>query len=410
MGGIADITSEAAFVPGAENQDDWIGRPPSVAEIIAYLIVGSVGLIIAGVQPVILGALVGEHRLSASGLGWTATVEFLTLGAGVSLAGLCLGTTALRAKAAIITVLSLVADLAAHGQSGSLILLDRAVAGLFEGAMVWVTMLMITRSPTPGRWAAIFLVAQGVLQLGFAATVPAAIMQAYGADGAFVALAATCAMALCVTWLLPRTVEPLKAPDPVHARKRRMPAQAWASLLGVALIYAFFIGVFAYLEQLGAQAKLTEAQTGYAVAIAVGVSILGSGAAAVLARRISYFVAFLLCLPVNVIALIVFAGLPAPATFLTASAAFGFFWGFFMPFQMPFVIEADPSREASMHVPATQALGCAAGPLLCSFVVTDSDARGALVICAICFALAFAIAAILYLLHRTRRGAVPEVT
>jgi MFS family permease len=154
------------------------------------------------------------------------------------------------------------------------------------------------------------------------------------------------------------------------------------SLLGVALIYAYFLGLFAYLTQLGAQAKLTEEQSGYAVALAVGVSILGSGAAAVVAKRLSYLTAFLVCLPANAVALLIFGRMPDLLVFFAASGLFGFFWGFLMPFQMPFVIESDPSRRASLLAPGIQSVGAAAGPLICSFFVTNSETRGALYVCA----------------------------
>jgi MFS family permease len=89
--------------------------------------------------------------------------------------------------------------------------------------------------------------------------------------------------------------------------------------------------------------------------------------------------------------------------FFMASGVFGFFWGFFMPFQMPFVIESDPSRRAAFLVPGIQSVGAAAGPLLCSFFVTDSESRGALVVCAACLFGSFAVAAGLHL-HRLTKA------
>ena len=122
-----------------------------------------------------------------------------------------------------------------------------------------------------------------------------------------------------------------------------------------------------------------------------------------LAKRVSYFLAFLICVPANVIAILLLASLPHPPLFFAASALFGFFWGFFMPFQMPFVIEADPSRRASLLVPGIQAIGASAGPLICSFFVTDSEARGALWACSACLGAAFAIAVILHGLRIARQ-------
>ncbi len=371
--------------------DHWIGPRPTALQIAAFLIVGSVGLIIAGVQPVVLSALVAENRLTATALGWATTAEFVTIGAGVSLAGMLLKPDHLRWSVFAAAVLTLAADVAVRHQSGLVILADRAVAGLFEGGLVWATTLMIARSSTPARWAAVFLVTQGVAQLGFAASVPAALMKLYGADGGFYALALTCVVAAAAAFALPNRLQALSAPE-AGPGGSRVPAPALVSLLGVALIYAFFLGLFAYLTQLGAQARLTEEQSGYAVALAVGVSILGSGAAAVVAKRLTYLTAFLVCLPANAVALLVFGQLPHPPLFLAASGLFGFFWGFLMPYQMPFVIESDPSRRASLLVPGIQSVGAAAGPLLCSFFVTNIETRGALYVCAACLFGTLAIA------------------
>lgn len=379
----------------------WIGSRPGAWRIAAFLVVGSVGLIIAGVQPVILGALVNEHRLSASALGWTTTVEFVTVGAGVSLAGMLFKPEHIRLRTICAALLALIADLAVRHQSGWAIFADRGLAGLFEGGLIWAAMLMISRSPTPARWAGIFLVAQGLAQLSFAAIVPSTLMKPFGADGGFYALALTGIVAAFAALALPDRMQPLEDAK-ASGQPSPIPAPAYASLVGVALIYAFFIGLFAYLTQLGTQARLNEAQSGFAVAIAVGVSVLGSGAAAILAKRLSYFVVFLVCLPVNLAALAIFAQLPGAPLFLGASAVFGFFWGFFMPFQMPFVIESDPSRRAVLLVPGIQAIGAAAGPLICSFFVSDSEARGALAVCAACILAAFAIALSLHALRIAR--------
>jgi hypothetical protein len=365
----------------AADDDHWIGPRPTPLQIAAFLIVGSVGLIIAGVQPVVLSALVSENRLTAAALGWTTTVEFVTIGAGVSLAGMFLRPDNIRLSVFAAAVLTLIADVAVRQQTGLLIFFDRATAGFFEGGLVWATTLMISRSSTPARWAAVFLVTQGVAQLGFAASVPAALMKIYGADGGFYALASTCAVAAVAAFALPNRMQALGAAETAQG-KARIPRPAVLSLLGVALIYAYFLGLFAYLTQLGAQAKLTEEQSGYAVALAVGVSILGSGAAAVVAKRLSYLTAFLVCLPANAVALLIFGRMPDLLVFFAASGLFGFFWGFLMPFQMPFVIESDPSRRASLLAPGIQSVGAAAGPLICSFFVTNSETRGALYVCA----------------------------
>lgn len=389
----------------AADDDHWIGRAPTRLQLAAFLIVGSLPLIIGGVQPIVLGALVAEGRLSASALGWAMTVEFLTIAFGVGLAGALLPPRHLRLVGIAAALVLAAVDAIATAQSGAGVLINRGLAGLAEGALVWLTIQMIARSATPARWSGIYFIAQAVMQVAFAALVPVLIMPGYGANGAFLALAATAVAAGFFSMLLPGSLAPLAPPtsDADQARTP-IPAAAIVSLVGVFLVFGYFMGFLAYMEQLAVQSGLTAQQAGLAIALALAVSILGSAAAAVLATRLSYYAVFLVCMPVNLGVVLVAALLPHLGAFIAMSAVYGFFWGFFMPFQAPFVIESDPSRRAVLLIPGVQSFGAAAGPLLCSFFVSSHEARGALLAASACLVAAFALATGLHLLRLKRRG------
>lgn len=393
----ADLERE----PGVDGTIDWIGpRPPPIA-IAAVLLVGTIGMIICGVQPVLLGALVDEHRLSAVQLGWGTTAEFLTLGAATAGAGAFFRPKGMRLKVALATVLAVAADALVAGQSGVSLIANRAVAGLAEGLLVWCAICMVTRSDTPARWSGIFLTAQGVSQLIFAAAAPATIMKVLGANGGFYTLGAVTALALLAVPAIPDRMADLPAPD----HKSGSPGggytpAALASLACVFLIAAFSIGLFAYLAPLASQARIDNAGLGLIVSIVLGTSIAGSALAAAMAGRVSYYAVFVVCLVVNAGVLGVLATLPHLLVFALAAGVFGFFWLYFMPFQVPFVIEADPTRRIAVIVPGAQLFGAAAGPFLCSFFVNDAEARGVLWVCGVCFAVAFLICTALHLSHK----------
>jgi hypothetical protein len=76
-------------------------------------------------------------------------------------------------------------------------------------------------------------------------------------------------------------------------------------------------------------------------------------------------------------ALLVMASLPSAAGVPGAAGVFGFVWLFASPYLTPLAIEADPSRRAALLGPGASLLGCGAGPLLASFVVTGADVRPA---------------------------------
>jgi len=396
----------------AADDDHWIGPAPSALQIFAFMTIGTIALIIAGVQPLLLGALVDEHRLSAAALGWTVTIEFLSIGVGVSLAGAIFPPTQMRARGLIAAAVLFAMNILIAHQSGVGVIATRAVAGLAEGVLGWLISLMFTRSSTPARFNGIFLVSQGVAQIAFAAILPLTLMKTMGANGGFYALAGAAVIAAMAVLLAPDRMAPLPVSAETSKNGRpKLSAAGITSLVAVLLLYAFFIGFFAYFAQLAGQAHLSAEQVGFAVAGALGTSIIGSGAAAVVAKRVSYYGVYLVCLPVNLIVIGVLATFPSPPLFIAVGAIYGFFWGFFMPFQLPLVIEADPTRRAALLVPGAKALGAATGPLLCSFFVTDLDARGALAVSGVCLLASFTIATFVHLRriseHRRRAPAAP---
>ena len=65
----------------------WIGPAPNLTQATAVMTVGVMGVMIAGLQPLLLGALAQEGRLSAAQIGHAATAELLTMGLAAGLAG-----------------------------------------------------------------------------------------------------------------------------------------------------------------------------------------------------------------------------------------------------------------------------------------------------------------------------------
>ncbi|WP_235525882.1 MFS transporter [Caulobacter sp. Root1472] len=381
----------------AADDDHWIGRPPSGPQIVAYLTVGTVALLFSGVQPILLDALVAEQRLTVGLVGWSFTVEFLTLALGVVLAGAFAKPDKLALKGLLAGLALAILNGAMLHASGPLVLADRAAAGLAEGVLVWLTMLMITRASTPALWAGVFLVAQGLLQVGFAAILPVTLMARFGANGGFAAAAVVALIGALASFALPSAAAAL--PTDVEAEAggaKGHGARAIASLAAVFLTYAFFIGFFAYLPQLAGQAKMAPGEVGGAVSLSLALSILGSGVAALLAKRLSYYPACLVSVAAFAVVLVWVWRLPAAPVFMVLASLHGFFWGFFMPFQMPLVIESDPTRRAAALVPTVQALGAAAGPVLCSLWVTDTEARGGLLVAGACLALALLTVTVLH--------------
>lgn len=382
-----------------QDRHAWIGKAPSRGEIAALLTVGVAGMEIAGVQPVLLDALLSEHRFIPALLGWTATAELLAIGLGMWLADHLLPLRHLRWIALAAIAVTVLCDIAVLQARDVTIVALRGLAGVAEGVMIWLPTCMITRAPAPGRWAGLFLALQGLGQLAFASAVPPLVMEVYGSSGGFLVLAATALIAVIAVPFLPSHFAPLRAAD-ASTLPYQLTPRAAIVLLSVFLIAAFSLGLFNFLGPIAQQAGLDPKVLGIAVSVSLAMQIIGPMLASMLAGRWPYYPIFAACVLVNAAVLVTLGSLPGAAAFIAASAVFGFFWLFFLPFQVPMAIEADPTRKVAMWLPTAQLLGGSTGPALGGLFVSANDFRPALMMCGACFFGAFALASTVHFRHR----------
>lgn len=366
----------------------WVGAPPSLVQSTAVMAVGVVGILIAGLQPLLLGALGQENRLSAAQIGHGATAELLVMGLVAALAGAWLKPARLKLIGLVCGLALAAANLATLDVRGEGITLVRAVAGAPEGLMLWMIISLISRAPRPERWSGTYLTVQTLAQLLLAAALTAWVVGRYGANGGFVALAGFGALAAVASLAVPDRFAAL-----AHSAETKglLPPAGWAALAACFLFLAFIVGVWVYAEPLSHQSGHGPQVAGTAVSVSLAFQVLGGGAATVLAGRIRWFWAILICGVLDFALLALFWSLPGAPVFLAASAAFGFLWLFVMPFLAPMTIEADPSRRAAVLLGGANLLGSSLGPLMASALVTDADARGALAFGAGCLAVALVI-------------------
>jgi hypothetical protein len=370
----------------------WIGTRPSAAQIAANLFVGVNGILIAGLQPLLLGALAHEGRITAPQIGETATAELLMMGAACAYAGAHWKAEHLRAIAIVAAVILGGLDLLSVRGRGSTITLLRALAGVPSGILIWVTIAMIARTPTPERWSSIYLTIQTLAQFLVAAALTAWVVPTHGANGGFAALAGLCAVtALIAALLLPNSFAPLVASETTSSLP---PLRGLVALTACFLYSAFIIGVWVYAEPLSHQHGHSATVAGTAVSISLACQVLGGSAATIFASRLRWFPAVLVCSVLNVGCLVAFANLSAVPAYLATAGVFGFLWLFVLPLLVPMVIAADPSRRSALLIGGAQLLGGSLGPLFASFVVTDADVRGALVfgLCALALSVIIMIA------------------
>ncbi|HJV43187.1 MFS transporter [Caulobacter sp.] len=353
--------------------------------------VGVVALLIAGLQPVILGAFEREGRLSTAQIGLAATVELMALGLACGLAAALLKPTNVRLKIGLACLLHAAAMLATTLVSGVGVIVLRAAAGACAGVMLWLAIGAIARASHPERASGVFVTVQTFAQLVLAAALPATVMPHWGVNGALACLAAISLLAALACLAGPDRLAPLPRSD----EGGRLDARSIAGLAAVFLWMAFIVALWVYLEPLAAKAGLSPREAGLAVALALGLQVLGGAAATAVGDRVPPTRMLLAVGTINALILATLWSGPGRGLFIACVAAFGFLWLFALPFQTLLLIRIDPTRRASMQLGAAQLLGSSAGPLAASLVVGDGPVRRALILSAACLALALGLISLL---------------
>jgi hypothetical protein len=377
---------------------EWIGARPTAWQLGVILLVGVCGVMIAGLQPLLLGPLLQEGRITAAQLGHAATAELLLMGIASAYAGARWKAERLRAIGAISALALAGLNVATIWASGETVTLIRALAGVPSGVLIWITIAMITRSPTPERWSGIYLTIQTLAQFLAATALTAWVIAPAGANGGFIALAVLCVISAVAAVALPSRFAPLVA----DSTASNMPnARGFVALAATFLWMAFIVGVWVYAEPLSRQSGHAPSVVGVAVSLSLAFQVLGGATATALAGRLRWFPTLMVCAAIYVACLLAFATLPGASLYLATSSVFGFLWMFSLPFFVPMVIAADPTRRAALLVGGAELAGGSLGPLFASFVVTDADVRGSLGFGAFALALTVAIA---LALHRRERA------
>ena len=375
----------------------------SRTNIASALTIGTVALLVIGVQPILLGAMVEARSATLSGVGVIAMCEIVALGLGIVVCDALMSLSHLRIAGIAAALFVAALDVATTFLTGDARLaMVRSAAGLGEGVLLWVTTCIIVRSHFPDRIAGIFLVTQALAQAALAVIFAAFVIPRAGWHGGFMMLAAVSLLpCIAVAWL-PARLAPLAAQT-----LEKFSWSATAALpLAVALLQLAAIGAtWAYLEPLGKRAGFG-AQAAQTLTAGVQLMQVLGGTTASVAVRLSGKVRTLI-VGALALATIPFAmhGLPPGATlrFALLCAGFGFVWMFLMPFHVSLAFLADPTGRVAMLIPAMQLLGSALGPLVASFVVTGDDAASVLIV-----SLSFALAAVALLVfghfRLARRG------
>jgi predicted MFS family arabinose efflux permease len=372
----------------------------SARQVAAALAVGTIGVLMVGIQPILLGELVEAKQVSLEGVGIVAMAEIVTLGLGVVLGDALLPWSRLRLITIVAALLAAGLDLLTLLAAGDgAMTAVRAAAGLPEGILIWGATGVVVRTANPSRIAGIFFVAQTVAQAALGALLANLVIPHSGWQGGFVTLGVLALLPCLLAFRQPARLAPL-APPTVSGFRWSM-----ATLLPLAVVFlqlATLGSFWAYLEPLGKAAGFDARAAQTLVAGVLAMQVAGGSVASFAVRRLAVMPTLVVCSIVLAAVMTTIHQLPGGSmlTFALGCALFGFVWLFMLPFHIGLAFRADASGRLASLVPAAQLLGSAFGPLTASFIVEGENAAAVPLLSA-----AFAIAAALMLLGTQRRNA-----
>ncbi|WP_428683191.1 MFS transporter [Sphingopyxis sp.] len=341
--------------------------PVSGRTLALSILIGSCALLVLGVHPVLLGALVQESRLADAQVGNLVTIEMLAIVPG-SLAGIGLLRRVGARFVAVGAGLALAAiNLFLMGQAGMATLaVTRAMAGFSEGVLVAIALVAISRVVRVERASAIFLAVQTLMQAIVAAALPAITVAGSRVDAALAALAVAGVIAALAALALPAELRPT---EPDSERGALTPASL-AALSCAGLFLGAIVSVWGYFGLWLIHYGYPPAFEGTAVSLCLVAQVVGALAAARFGEPLPSRQTIIGCaiIGAGLVGAFYLASGSAGAI-IAVSLAFGFVWLFTLPFFAGWLIEIDPGRRAVLYLTAFQLGGAALLPSLAGIAV-----------------------------------------
>ena len=358
------VADESATMPVAP-------RPAvSLAAAGTGIALGCIGVLMLGLQPLLLGSLLEEHRLSVAQLTQAAMLEQLAMGVVAGALGAFAPPRHLRLLGGVGCLLLAASNAGCLGGSGLSLVLWRGMSGCGGGILLWIAAGIIAFSRTPARFSALFVGAQAAFQGALAALLPVTLMPVMGANGGLAALVVlSLASILLLRWL------PSDLPDLAKETLGRgwIGVRACAGLLASFFFMAAIVGFWVFVEPLGAFQHISPVVTRFADAANLAAQFAGAVLAIVLAQRLAGAVGTVLVASCAALLVTVawVATVPHDSAYLAALMLHGFVWSVGLSFYVPLLVRADPTRRGAMLLPGAQMLGGSAGPIITGWFATE---------------------------------------
>jgi hypothetical protein len=352
---------------------------PRPAQTATSIILGSLAILIFGIQPLLYAAFVGEGLIEPDRLGLLSAAEVIAIAIGSSLAIPALKHASVRAIAGLAILLVAAANYyqTLHG-SADMLFVFRMVAGLGSGFLVGIAGMAIAATSRVGQWAAAYLLAQATSQFlhlqWFALFWPAPTSKEL-----LLSLAIASAAMLAGLPFLPRRLGAGPAPATEMGTDQGTGRPDAMGIRWLAVMFLFVGGVLTIWAYAGVWLE-SENVSAPAAATILSSSLAGQAVGAFAACLIPSSRHDRLRLTGTTLLLLLSAGAwfawPGSAI---AAAGFGIWWLSSVPVLSSILSDADPRRAALPFAPAAQLAGIAIIPTIAGFLLAARDVELVLV-------------------------------
>jgi DHA1 family inner membrane transport protein len=350
-------------------QDDPFVVQDGTAAIASAMWIGTAALMVLGIQPILLAALIAEHRITDMLLGRLATAEVLAIAAGSVFGTAFFRTGGMRAKAAFLSgLLARVNVGSCYASSATALLVLRGAAGAIEGVLLGCTVVILTRTRSPDRINGVFLAAQTIPQALAALILPIYLIPRWGSSASFVILAGLALIGVGLTPLLPRLAAPA-------AKKLSGPRWNWTGevvcVMAATTLQTAGIGAaMEYLAQIATLHGFSQQMVGLATSGNLIFQVAGAFIVVGIAWRIRSAPALLTGVALQASMALLFPFMPTGAWYVALACAFGVFLLALGPFQVAWLIRIEPTRRVALLITPITLVGWSIGPFIASFWVS----------------------------------------
>lgn len=338
------------------------------------MLVGTAALMILGVQPLLLGALTEDDRLSTAALGRLATIENLAIAACSAVGWAAMGGPRMRVKGIFACVALAIADLGIYGaNTGGELFVLRTAAGALEGLLLGAAILILTATARPDRVNGLFLAVQTLPQMVAAYVLPVSIIPRWGSNAGFALLGVIAMAAVAGAWAL-------RAPDLAKPGSACAGSPTgWASLIGLAAVVvqnAGIGGAWNYFERVGTLHHFGPSVIGVALSGSLAAQVAGAFFVAWIGWRAPYRIVLPIGIAVQAFIVLALAHVTSSASYTVIAAGFGLLWLGLQPYQIRQLLALDPSRRSAFLVLPLALTGLSLGPFAVSLAVEGNDVSG----------------------------------